>query len=121
MASITYDDVIDCAVDLEIDIDFEKKVAGTGDLAAYSGISGLTYIISATRGSSTPIDASLSQSATERVSTPGRAYAVFDVADLQSYLLPTYEGQIVYLNVFRSGEIYYQPFRLLVQGDRLGV
>jgi hypothetical protein len=118
---MAYDFTIDCAMDFEPDIDVQKKSATTGELAAYSGLSGVTLLISATKGSSTPIHANLSKSATERSGTSGRIYATFDVADLQSHLLPTYEGQVVFLNMYKSGELQYEPFRCLVHGDRLGV
>lgn len=109
---------IDCAMDFVPDIDVEKKTSTTGDLGVYSGITGVTMLLSATRGSSTAIDASLSQSAAERSATAGRIYATFDVAALQTHLLPLV-GQTVWLNVYKSGELQYEPFRCLVKGDRL--
>lgn len=117
----TYDYTIDCAMDFEVDIDVEKKAAATGELEAYSGITGVTLLLSATRGGSTAIHANLSKSAQERASTAGRIYANFDVADLQTHLLTNYKGRVVYLNVYKSGELQYQPFTCLVTGDRLGV
>jgi hypothetical protein len=116
-----YDFTIDCAMDFTPDIDVEQKDSTTGELIPYTPLTGVTLLLSAVRGSLTPIHATLSQSATERSSTPGRIYATFDVANLQSHLLPTYEGQVVWLNVYKSGELQYQPFRCLVHGDRLGV
>ena len=115
----TYDFEIDVAMDFVPDIDVYKKAATTGELAAYSGITGVTMLISATRGSSTAINAALSQSASERASTAGRIYATFDVADLQTHLLPLV-GQTVWLNVYKSGELAYEPFRCLVRQDRIG-
>jgi hypothetical protein len=116
-----YDIHIDCAQDFVLDLDVERKNTSTGELEAYSGISSVTVLLSATRGGSTPIHANLSKSATERASTAGRITATFDVADLQAQLLPTYRGKTVYLNVFKSGELQYEPFRCLVEGDRLGI
>jgi hypothetical protein len=116
-----YDFTIDCSQDFEVDIDVEKKSSTTGELEAYSGIANVTLLISANRGSSIALHANLSKSAAERSGTPGRIFANFDVADLQAHLLPSWEGQTVFLNVFKSGELQYQPFKCLVVGDRLGV
>lgn len=115
----TYDLQIDCAQDFVLDLDVERKNTSTGELEAYTPITGVTLLISATRGSSTPINAALSQSASERAGTPGRIHATFDVAALQTYLL-SYRGQIVFLNVYKSGELQYEPFLCLVKADRLG-
>lgn len=117
----SYDFTINCSQDWTPNLDVEKQAAATGEYEAYNGISSVTMLLSVARGSSTAIHASLSKSATERTSTPGRIYATFDVADLQAHLLPTYEGQVVYLNVYKSGELQYEPFACLVVGDRLGI
>lgn len=119
--SKTYDFEIDCAQDWTPQIDCERQNSTTGELEAYSGITSVTLLISATRGSSTAIHANLSKAASERSATAGRIYATFDVADLQAQLLPTYRGKTVYLNVYKSGELQYEPFRCLVTGDRLGI
>jgi hypothetical protein len=115
----TYDFEIDCAQDWTPQIDVERQNTDTGELEAYTGISSVTVLLSATRGSSTPIHANLSKSAAERTGTVGRIYATFDVADLQTHLL-AYRGQTVFLNVFKSGELQYEPFLCLVKADRLG-
>jgi hypothetical protein len=117
----TYDIQINCAQDFVLDLDVERKNTSTGELEAYSGITSVTLLLSATRGSSTPIHANLSKAASERAGTAGRITATFDVADLQAQLLPTYRGKTVFLNVFKSGELQYEPFTCLVTGDRLGV
>jgi hypothetical protein len=117
----SYDFEIDCAQDWTPQLDVERQNSDTGELEAYSGISSVTLLLSATRGSSTAIHANLSKSAAERTSTAGRIYATFDVADLQTHLLANYRGKTVYLNVFKSGELQYEPFRCLVLGDRLGI
>jgi hypothetical protein len=115
-----YDITIDCAQDFVLDLDVERKNTSTGELEAYAGITSVTLLLSLVRGSQTPIHANLSKSATERPSTSGRIFATFDVADLQAHLLPLYVGKPVYLNVFKSGELQYEPFRCYVARDRLG-
>lgn len=119
MPTITVDFTIDCAMDFVPNVDIEQQATTTGELAAYAGLSGLTMLLSATRGSSTPIHATLSQSASERSAMPGRYYATFDVTNLQAHLLPTYRNKYVWLNLYKSGELYYEPFRCLVAADRL--
>jgi hypothetical protein len=114
-----YDMALDCAQDWTPNLDVERQAADTGAYEPYAGLSGVTMLLSATRGSATPIHASLSKSSAERAGTPGRLYATFDVADLQTHVLP-YRGTCVWLNVFKSGELQYEPFRVYVQGDRLG-
>lgn len=120
-----YDFEIDCAQDWTPQLDLERQNADTGELEAYTGITGVTLLLSATRPvvgvAPTAIHANLSKSATERASTAGRIYATFDVADLQTHLLPSYRGRTVHLCVYKSGELQYEPFRCLVTGDRLGV
>lgn len=120
-----YDFEIDCAKDWTPQIDVERQNEDTGELEAYTGISSVTLLLSATRpiAGTTPtaIHANLSKAATERASMAGRLYATFDVADLQTHLLPTYRGKPVFLCVYKSGELQYEPFRCLVTGDRLGI
>lgn len=111
---------IDCSQDWIPNIDVLRQNTSTGALEAYSGISGVTLVLSAVRGSDTPIHANLSKAASERASTPGRIYAVFDVDDLRAQLLPTYAGKAVWLNVYKDGELEHEPMRCKVQTDRLG-
>lgn len=113
--------VIDCSRDWIPQIDVERPNSTTGELEAYSSITGVTLLISATRGSSTPIHANLSKAASERSATAGRIYATFDEADLRTHLLAAYRGQHVWLNVYKSGELTYEPFRCVVAGDQLGI
>lgn len=104
---------IDCAQDFTPNIDVERQNTTTGDYEAYSGITGVTMLLSATEGGSA-INASLSKSASERSSEPGRIYATFDVADLQSNLLPTYRNKTVWLVLSKSGEIVGKALPCLV-------
>lgn len=104
---------IDCAQDFCPNVDVERQATTTGDYEAYTGITGVTMHLSATEGGSA-IDASLSQSASERSATPGRVYATFDVADLQSHLLPTYNRRTVWLVLTKSGELVGKALACLV-------
>src|SRR5262245_44099066 len=111
----TYHFYINCAQNFIPDIDVQQKLGTTGAYVPYAGITGVTLLISATRGSSTPIHSSLSKTALERTLVPGRIYATFLVADLQAYLLPTYERATVWLHVYKVDELQYEPFRCLVR------
>jgi hypothetical protein len=119
-----YDFRINCAQDWTPNIDLQRQAATTGDYEAYDGVTGITLLLSAARGSSTPIHASLSKSASERTEKPGRVFATFDVDDLQTHLVtgpPSYLGLKIWLNVFKDGEIFYEAFLCLVVTDRLGI
>lgn len=104
---------IDCSQDFTPNVDAERQATTTGDYEAYSGITGVTMHLSATEGGSA-IDASLSQSASERSATPGRIHATFDVADLQTYLLPSYRNKTVWLVLTKSGELVGKSLACLV-------
>lgn len=109
----TWSYTIDCSQDFTPNIDIERQNTTTGDYEAYSGITGVTMHLSATEGGST-IDASLSKSASERSAEPGRVHATFDVADLQSYLLPSYNRKTVWLVLTKSGELVGKSLACLV-------
>jgi hypothetical protein len=117
---VTTDFIIDCRVSFDPDIYVEKKTTATGVYAAYAGISGITMLLSATKGGSTPVDASLSKMSEERSGSPGYIHPAtpFLVTDLQSYLA-SYANKVVWLNLFKSGELYYEPFSCMVIADRL--
>lgn len=104
---------IDCSQDFTPNIDVERQATATGDYEAYSGITGVTMLLSATEGGNA-IHASLSKSASERSSEPGRIYATFDVADLQSNLLPTYRNKTVWMVLSKSGELVGKSLACLV-------
>ena len=80
----TYDFTIDCAQDFIPDIDVERKNSDTGEMEAYAGISGVTLLISAVRGSQTAIHANLSKSASERTNGLGGRIGTVDVAEGQT-------------------------------------
>jgi len=113
MTQRTWAFTIDCAQDFTPNVDVERQSTTTGDYEAYSGITGVTMHLSATEGGSA-IDASLSQSAAERSATPGRISATFDVADLQTYLLPSYNRHTVWLVLTKSGELVGKALACLV-------
>lgn len=108
-----WDFTIDCAQDFTPNVDIERQATTTGDYEAYSGITGVTMLLSATKGGSA-IDATLSKAATERTAELGRVYATFDVADLQSYLLPTYKNKTIYLVLAKAGEMVGKSLSCLV-------
>ncbi len=112
--------VINCAQDFKPNIDVERQNDDTGELEPYDGITGVTVVIAAARGSATPIHATLQQDAPERAEYPGRISPTYDVDDLQAYLLPTYRGRVVFLNLIKDGEIFREPIALIVHRDRLG-
>lgn len=109
----TWDFTIDCAQDFTPNVDIERQATTTGDYEAYSGITGVTMLLSATKGGSA-IDATLSKAASERSAEAGRVYATFDVADLQSYLLPTYNRKTIWLVLSKSGELVGKSLSCLV-------
>ncbi|RTL04088.1 MAG: hypothetical protein EKK62_16975 [Acidimicrobiia bacterium] len=109
----SWDFTIDCAQDFTPNVDVERQATTTGDYEAYSGITAVTMHLAATQGGSA-IDASLSKSASERSATPGRIHATFDVADLQTYLLPTYRNKTVWLVLTKSGEMVGKSLACLV-------
>ena len=113
---------IDCAQDFDPDIGIERRNAATGQYEPYAGLADVTLVLAATRGSATPIDATLEKPAAERANAPGTIHpaTAFDVQDLQDHLLPTYKDTIIFLNLFKSGEIQGQPLTCLVRADRLG-
>lgn len=113
MTTRTWSFTIDCAQDFTPNIDVERQATTTGDYEAYSGITGVTMHLSATEGGNA-IDATLSKSASERSAEPGRIYATFDVADLQTYLLPLYFGMQVWLVLTKSGEMVGKSLPCLV-------
>lgn len=117
------DFIIDCRIPFDPDIYVEKKTSATGVYAAYSGITGVTMLLSATKGSATPINAALSIASAERSGNPGYIHpsTPFAVSDLQAYVVATYSNSIIYLNLFKSGELQYEPFTCLVLPDRLSV
>lgn len=104
---------IDCSQDWTPNVDVERQNTTTGDYEAYSGITGVTMLLSATEGGAA-IDASLSKSASERSAEPGRIYATFDVADLQTYLLPSYRNRTVWLVLTKSRELVGKSLACLV-------
>lgn len=113
MTTRTWSFTIDCSQDFTPNIDVERQATTTGDYEAYSGITGVTMHLAATEAGSA-IDATLSKSATERSAEPGRIHATFDVADLQSYLLPGYNKRTVWLVLSKSGEIVGKSLACLV-------
>jgi hypothetical protein len=70
-----------------------RKVAATGATEAATGLTGLTFKLSATRNGAA-INAALSKSASER-GTLGIYYATFEGADLTAQL-GTYVGKDIY-------------------------
>lgn len=115
----TYDFIIDLRQDFTPNIDVERQATATGEYEAYTPLTGVTMHLHTTRGSATALDATLSKSATERTSTPGRLYATFDVADLRTHLAASV-SQRVWLMLYKDGELFYEPFSCLVRQDRLG-
>lgn len=109
----TWSFTIDCAQDFTPNVDVERQATTTGDYEAYSGITGVTMHLAATEGGAT-IHANLSKAASERSAEAGRIYATFDVADLQTYLLPSYRNKTVYLVLTKSGEMIGKSMPCLV-------
>jgi hypothetical protein len=113
MTTRTWAFTIDCSQDFTPNVDVERQATTTGDYEAYAGLSGLTMHLSATEGGSA-IDASLSKSASERSAESGRQFATFDVDDLQTHLLPTYNRRTVWLVLTKSGELVGKSLACLV-------
>ena len=77
-----------------------RKNAATGALEVATGLTGLTFFLSATEAGAT-IHASLSKPATERGAT-GKYFAIFEGTDLAAHLA-SYAGQDVF-EVFGNGQ-----------------
>jgi len=86
--------------DYEVEFAMTRKNTATGASEAAAGLEGLTVLVSLTDGGTT-IDSDLTVAMTERTSTPGRYYGIFDGDKLQEHLL-TYVGTKVYV-VFGDG------------------
>lgn len=106
--------LFDCSVDLDIDIDVERKDDDTGELVAYAGIGNVDFHIAAAPAGPA-IHAALSGTAPERAATPGRIHCQLDVAALQAELLPNYEGKRAWLVLSKDGEIVGKSFLGVVQ------
>lgn len=109
----TWDFTIDCAQDFTPNVDILRQASTTGEYEEYAGITGVTMHLATDEGGAA-IHASLSKSATERSAKPGRIYATFDVADLQTHLLPTWPSKTVYLVLTKSGELAGKSLSCLV-------
>lgn len=109
----TPDYIIDCTQDFTWDLDVDQKASTTGEYTPYTGITGVTFHISATRGGPA-IDADVSGSASVRSGKAGRIYGTVDVAALQEHLLPL-RGRRVYLVIAKDDEIVGKSFECLVQ------
>lgn len=88
-----------------------RRNATTGADEAATGLTGLTFRLSATRNGAA-IDASLSKTATER-STTGIYYATFEGADLATYLA-AYVGRNVYQIFGDASNVNYSLSRPVV-------
>ena len=105
--------------DQELEAEITRRNATTGVLEAATGLTGLTFTISATAGGATI--GSLSFAAAER-GTTGRYFAVADTATLVAGLsVASYpEGSAVYLVLSKSGDIASRSWRKLVRRQRVG-
>lgn len=106
-ATPLYDYILDCSVDFEPDVATQQKATATGRYVAAAGITGIDMRLSATQGGGA-IHASLADRGTlERSGEPGTIYpaTAFDVADLQSHVLPAYRGRVIYLVLSKAGVV----------------
>jgi hypothetical protein len=99
---------IDCALDFDAEVMIRRKNTSTRVTEEATGLSGVTFRLAATSGGAA-INAALSGTASEAGST-GRYVYTFDVADLQTHLIPTYLNATVYLVVEKSGAISTMSF-----------
>ncbi len=117
--TMSYDYVIDCSMDFVPDVLVDEKAGTSGRYGAAAGITGITMRLAAT-AAGVAIHATLDAKATaERSAAPGSIYptTAFEVADLQSHVLPTYRGQIVFLVLTKSGDIVGKAMRCLVTSN----
>lgn len=92
-----------------------RKNTATGATEAATGLTGLTFRLAATP-TGAAIHANLSKTATERASTPGTYFAVFEGTDLHTQLnSATYIGRDVY-EIFSDGaNVNYVVARKVVE------
>lgn len=107
--------IIDCTLDFDASLYIQRPNTSTRLPEAATGITGMEFRISATRGGAA-IDSSLAGTATEAASAPGTYVFTFNQPDLADNLLPTYAGKTVYLVVEKSGDISTKSFPHYVQG-----
>jgi hypothetical protein len=100
---------LDCAFSFNMDVAIAAQ-----DNEPETGLTDVELRLSATRGGAA-IDASLAGTATESSVTPGRYVVTLDVADLQTYLVPDYLREVVYLVVEKPGAIETKsyPYRVV--------
>jgi hypothetical protein len=102
-------------VDYEFEADIVQKAAGTGEDEAAAGLGSMTAHVAATDDlDAATIHSSLSQTLTERVSTPGRYSCIYDQTALLAHLA-AFDGRLVYIHIKKSGDIVTRPFPRVVR------